>query len=213
MGNTPRCVGHDHSAKMLDGRLRRGFVLRGHGHHTAHQGQTVQLLVVLGRSSAVGHVSLTLRVQRRLPVAVLRVLAGDNLRNHLVGSQTRRREDGKERKPRPNAVDWVCSADRSTRGVLHVGNPCREHQDGRVLQLPTLLAAALAGRDFEHPLHHGATADGIFEVGAVDLLDMCRSATNLDVGRRSRLWHGLQFNDVVFNLPDTQYPRILPLVQ
>lgn len=213
MGNTPRCVGHDHSAKMLDGRLRRGFVLWGHGHHSAHQGQTVQLLVVLGRSSAVGHVSLTLRVQRRLPVAVLRVLARDHLRNHLVGSQTRRREDGEERKPRPDAVDWVCSADRSTRGVLHVGNPCREHQDGRVLWLHTILAAALAGRDFEHPLHHGATAHGIFEVGAVDLLDSCRSATNLDVGRRSRLWHGLQSNDVVFNLPYTQYPRILPLVQ
>lgn len=109
-------------------------------------------------------------------------------------------------------MDVVRSSDRIARGVLHVGNPSGFDQDGRVLRLRTVLAAALARRDLEHPLHHGADPDDVFEVGTVDLLDLGSSAPNLDVGRRSGLGDELQPHAPVHNLTHAQCARVLPLV-
>jgi len=103
-------------------------------------------------------------------------------------------------------------SNRCAVGILHVGNPSGFYQDGRVLILQTVLSASLAGRDLEHPLHHGANSDDVFQVGTVDLLDLRRSAPNLDVGRGCRLWHGLQSHAALYNLTHAQCARVLPLV-
>lgn len=102
-------------------------------------------------------------------------------------------------------------SNRCARGILHVGNPSGFYQDGRVLILRTVLSASLAGRDFEHPFHHGANSDDVFQVGTVDLLGLRRSAPNLDVGWGCRLWHGLQSHAAVFNLTHAKCARVLPL--
>jgi len=109
-------------------------------------------------------------------------------------------------------VDIVRRGNRFARGILHVGNSSGVYQDERVLSLRTVVSAALAGRDLEHPLHYGASSDDVFQVGTVDLLDLRRSAPNLDVGRGCRLWHGLQSHAALYNLTHAQCARVLPLV-